>query len=50
MVLSPTVIASLATTKNQPPDMFIIMFQMRPGIPNGTPRRQKRCHAENRKL
>jgi hypothetical protein len=30
--------------------MLIIMFQMRPGIANGTSRRQKRCHAEKRKL
>jgi hypothetical protein len=50
IVLSPTVIASLATTKNQPPDMLIIMFQTRPGIANGISRRQKRCQAEKRKL
>ena len=50
IVWSPTVIASLATTKNQPPDMLIIMFQVRPGIANGTSSRQKRCHAEKRKL
>ena len=28
----------------------IIVFQTRPGIENGTSRRQKRCHAERRKL
>ena len=50
IVVSPTVIASLATTKNQPPEMLIIMFQIRPGMANGTSRRQKRCHAEKRKL
>ena len=43
MVLLPTVIASDATTKNQPPDIDIIMFQMRPGIENGTSSFQKRC-------
>jgi len=45
IVLLPTVIASEATTKNQPPDIDIIMFQMRPGIENGTSSFQKRCHA-----
>ena len=30
-VVSPTVIASDATTKNQPPDMDIMVFQIRPG-------------------
>ena len=44
IVLLPTVIASDATTKNQPPDIDIIMFQMRPGIENGTSSCQKRCH------
>ena len=31
-VVLPTVIASDATTKNQPPDIDIIAFQIRPGI------------------
>ena len=43
-------IASDATTKNQPPDIDIIMFQIRPGIANGTSSRQKRCQAVRRKL
>src|ERR1700730_13228917 len=40
-----TVIASEATTKNQPPDTDIIMFQMRFGMACGTSRRQNRPHA-----
>ena len=47
-VVSPTVIASEATTKNQPPDIDIIVFQMRPGAANGTSSRQKRSHGEKR--
>ncbi len=43
-VVLPTVIASDATTKNQPPDIDIIVFQIRPGIANGTSSRQNRCH------
>lgn len=35
MVVSPTEIASAATTKNQPPDIDIIMFQMSPGMAKG---------------
>ncbi len=31
IVVSPTVIASDATTKNQPPDIDIIVFQIRLG-------------------
>src|SRR6266436_4436292 len=46
----PTVIDSDATTKNQPPDIDIIVFQIRPGIANGTSSRQKRCHPLRRKL
>ena len=46
IVLSPTVIASDATTKNQAPDIDIIIFHTRPGIANGASRRQKRCQAE----
>src|SRR5579884_1780790 len=49
-VLSPSVIASEATTKNQPPDMESIVFQTRPGIAKGTSRRQKRCQKVSRKL
>ena len=49
-VVSPTEIASEATTKNQPPDIDIIVFQTRPGIANGTSSRQKRCQADRRKL
>src|SRR5581483_11263285 len=36
--------ASEATTKNQPPETDIIMFQTSAGIPCGISRRQKRCH------
>lgn len=43
-VLLPTVIASDATIKNQPPDIDIIMFQISPGMANGASSFQKRCH------
>src|SRR5260363_272922 len=49
-VCCPTVIASEATIKNQPPDIDIIMFQMRPGIENGTSSFQKRCQTLSWKL
>ena len=49
MVL-PTVIASDATTKNQPPDIDIMAFQTRPGMAKGTSRRQKRCQPVKWKL
>ena len=49
MVL-PTLIASEATTKNQLPDIDIIMFQMSCGMANGTSRRQKLIHGVSRKL
>src|ERR1700761_6954969 len=49
-VVLPTVIASDATTKNQPPDIDIIVFQIKPGIAKGTSSRQKRCHPERWKL
>src|SRR5215470_12879107 len=49
-VVLPTEIASDATTKNQPPDIDIIAFQIRPGSANGTSRRQKRCQDERWKL
>ena len=48
-VVSPTVIASEATTKNQPPDIDIIVFQIRPGAANGTSSRQNRSHGDSRK-
>ena len=37
--------ASDATTKNQPPDIDIIMFQISDGIAKGTSMRQKRAQA-----
>ncbi|MNL37690.1 hypothetical protein D3C87_1598500 [compost metagenome] len=46
-VLSPTVMASDATTKNQPPDMLIIMFQTSPGMANGTSNFQNFCQPDN---
>ncbi len=39
-----------ATTKNQPPDMDIIMFQMSAGMANGTSSRQNRIHGPSWKL
>ncbi len=42
----PTLIASDATTKNQPPDIDIIVFQMRPGSANGTSSCQKRIQGD----
>jgi hypothetical protein len=47
-VVSPTVIASEATTKNQPPDIDIMVFQISPGAANGASRRQKRSQGERR--
>ena len=49
MVVAPTVIASEATTKNQPPDIDIIVFQMRPGTANGASSCQNFCHPVRRK-
>src|SRR5580704_9820542 len=49
-VLSPTEIASDATTKNHPPDIDIIVFQTSPGVANGTSRRQNFCQELRRKL
>ena len=43
-------IASDATTKNQPPDIDIMVFQTRPGVANGTSSRQKRCQGVRWKL
>ncbi len=49
MVVSPTVIASEATTKNHPPDIDIIVFQMRPGMANGASSCQNFCQPVRRK-
>src|SRR5689334_20006970 len=49
-LLSPTETASDATTKNQPPDIDIMVFQTRPGTANGTSSFQYRCHAVRWKL
>ncbi len=43
-MVTPTVNASEAITKNQPPAMDIIMFQISAGAPNGASRRQNFCH------
>jgi hypothetical protein len=48
-VVSPTLMASAATTKNQPPDIDIIMFQMSAGTAKGTSTRQKRIQGARRK-
>src|SRR5664279_2011714 len=42
--------ASEATTKNQPPDIDIIMFHNRAGSANGSSRRQNRCQDESWKM
>ena len=47
--VSPTVMASEATTKNHPPDIDIMVFQISPGAANGTSRRQNRSHGDRRK-
>src|SRR5882757_2840863 len=47
-VVCPTLIDSEATTKNHPPDMDIIMFQMSAGMPNGTSNCQKRIQGDSR--
>ena len=47
-VLLPTLIASAATTKNQPPDIDIIMFQISAGAANGTSSRQNFIHGDRR--
>ncbi len=49
-VVLPTLIASDATTKNQLPDIDIIMFQISCGMANGTSSRQKVIHGPSRKL
>ena len=50
IALLPTVIASEATKKNQPPDIDIIMFQISPGTAKGTSSFQKHCQAVRWKL
>ena len=45
MLVLPTLIASDKVTKNQPPDMLIIMFQISGGVANGASIRQKRAQA-----
>ena len=49
-VVLPTLIASEATTKNQLPDIDIIMFQISCGIANGTSSRQKLIQGLSLKL
>src|ERR1700685_824371 len=49
-VVLPTLIASEATTKNQLPDIDIIMFQISCGMANGTSTRQNDIHGLRRKL
>src|SRR5215813_4431617 len=49
-VVLPTLIASDATTKNQAPDIDIIMFQISCGMANGTSMRQNAIHGVSRKL
>jgi hypothetical protein len=49
IVVLPTLIASAATTKNQPPDIDIIMFQTSAGMANGTSTRQKCIQGARRK-
>src|ERR1700722_11247820 len=48
-VVSPTVIASEATTKNQPPDIDIMVFQISPGMANGSSIFQNFCQPESLK-
>ena len=45
MLVLPTLMASEMVTKNQPPDMLIIMFQTSGGMANGASIRQKRAQA-----
>src|SRR5271155_1222945 len=49
-VLSPTEMASDATTKNQPPDIDIMVFHTSPGMAKGTSSRQNFCQPESWKL
>ena len=48
MLVWPTLMDSEATTKNQLPDIDIIMFHNSAGIANGTSSRQKRIHGVRR--
>src|SRR6201999_1737036 len=43
ILVFPTLNASAMVTKNQPPDMLIIMFQIRDGMAKGASIRQKRA-------
>ena len=45
-VVRPTFIASEATTKNQPPDIDIMVFHTRAGVANGSSRRVNLCQGE----
>jgi hypothetical protein len=45
-VVLPTVIASDATTKNQLPDMDIMVFHTRAGVANGSSSRQNRFQGD----
>ncbi len=47
-VVSPTLMASDATTKNQPPDIDIIMFQTSAGMANGASSFQNRIQGLSR--
>ena len=42
-LVAPTMKASEAVTKNQPPAIDIIMFQISAGAPNGASSRQNFC-------
>ena len=46
MLVLPTLMASEMVTKNQPPDMLIIMFQISDGVAKGASMRQKRAQAD----
>ena len=45
ILVLPTLMASATVTKNQPPDMLIIMFQISGGVAKGASMRQKRAQA-----
>ncbi len=47
-VVLPTVIASDATTKNQAPDIDIMVFQTSAGVAKGSSSRQKRRQGDDR--
>ena len=50
MVVLPTLIASDSVTKNQPPDIDTIMFQISDGVAKGASMRQKRAQADRPKV